>query len=188
MSIPLANPKVMVDPGALGDLFEGASRPGHFQGVLTVVAKLFGLVRPDVAVFGEKDYQQLVLIRRMVADLNFRVDVIGAQTLRESDGLAMSSRNRFLEPEQRRQAAVLSRALRIAVRAAMEGADAGSALRVARTEIGTAPAIDLDYVAITGEDLSPLPNQTPSGATGRILVAARLGSTRLIDNLPVTFG
>ena len=100
-----------VSPGRLGDVLEGAVRPGHFRGVLTVVAKLFGLVRPDLAVFGEKDYQQLVLVRRMVADLCLGVEVVGGETCREPDGLAMSSRNRYLDPEARARAAALPRAL-----------------------------------------------------------------------------
>ena len=103
-------------------MLEGRIRPGHFRGVLTVVAKLFGLVRPDVAVFGEKDYQQLVLIRRMVADLCLPVEVVGAETRREPDGLALSSRNRYLEPEQRRRAVALSRTLYAAQRGRARGA------------------------------------------------------------------
>ena len=108
---PGGDPQVTIDPGPMAAVLEGTTRPTHFAGVLTVVAKLFGLVRPDVAVFGEKDYQQLALIRRMVTDLCLDVDVVGAETVRESDGLALSSRNRFLDPEQRRQALALSRAL-----------------------------------------------------------------------------
>ena len=109
-----ATPGVTVEPGPLGTVLEGAVRPGHFRGVLTVVAKLFGLVEPDVAVFGLKDFQQFALISRMVADLCLDVEVLGADTVREPDGLALSSRNRFLDAEQRRQALVLSRALRAA--------------------------------------------------------------------------
>ena len=115
---PRGRPAVTVDPGPLGDLLEGASRPGHFAGVLTVVTKLLGLVRPDVAVFGEKDYQQLALIRRTVADLELGVRIEGAQTVRDPDGLALSSRNRYLTPDQRTEALALSRALR---RGAEEG-------------------------------------------------------------------
>uniref|UniRef100_UPI0010C76EA2 pantoate--beta-alanine ligase n=1 Tax=Nocardioides dongxiaopingii TaxID=2576036 RepID=UPI0010C76EA2 len=107
-------PQVTVHPGPLGDVLEGRTRPGHFAGVLTVVAKLFGLVRPDVAVFGQKDYQQLVLIARMAADLCLGVEVLGAETRREDDGLALSSRNVYLDPAQRRDAVALGRALRAA--------------------------------------------------------------------------
>jgi pantoate--beta-alanine ligase len=185
---PAGEPEVMVDPGALGDLLEGRSRPGHFRGVLTVVAKLFGLVRPNVAVFGEKDYQQLALVRRMVADLCLGVEVIGAPTERETDGLAMSSRNRFLTPEQRMRAAVLNRALRAAGAAAAEGADPQSALLVAHTEISATVGVEIDYLTITDPDLNVLPVEVAAGTRGRILVAAKLGSTRLIDNLPIAFG
>jgi len=109
-----AQPQVTIEPGPLAGMLEGRTRPGHFRGVLTVVAKLFGLVRPDVAVFGQKDYQQLVLIRRMVDDLCLGVEVVGAETQREPDGLALSSRNRYLDGDERRDAAALSRALRAA--------------------------------------------------------------------------
>ena len=118
---PGGTPLVTVDPGPLATILEGASRPGHFAGVLTVVAKLFGLVRPDVTVFGEKDYQQLALVRRMSADLCLGVEVLGGETVREPDGLALSSRNRYLDPEQRRTATALSRSLRAAQAAARRG-------------------------------------------------------------------
>ncbi len=183
---PGGDPQVTVDPGPPGDELEGAVRPGHFQGVLTVVAKLFGLVRPDVAVFGEKDYQQLVLVRRMVADLCLAVDVVGAETRREPDGLALSSRNRFLEPEQRRQAVALSRTLYAAQAAAPEGLDV--VLEAARAELRAAHGVDLDYLVVTDPDLSELPSVVPPGTAARILVAARVGSTRLIDNLALSLG
>lgn len=173
---------VTVDPGSLADVLEGASRPGHFRGVLTVVAKLLGLVRPDVAVFGEKDYQQLVLVRRMVADLCLAVEVVGAETRREPDGLAMSSRNRYLDAEQRRQAVALHRTLRAAAHAAPYGVDA--ALGSARAELRRAHGVDLDYLEITGPELGPPPTEGP----GRVLIAARVGATRLIDNLPMVLG
>ena len=115
---------------------EGASRPGHFRGVLTVVAKLFGLVRPDVTVFGEKDYQQLALVRRMSADLCLGVEVLGGETVREPDGLALSSRNRYLDATQRQQALALSRALRVAQDAAAEGPDAARAAAPGRADGG----------------------------------------------------
>ncbi len=113
---PGGDPQVTVEPGPLAGILEGKTRPGHFRGVLTVVAKLFGLVRPDVAVFGQKDYQQLALIRRLVADLCIGVEIVGAETERDSDGLALSSRNRYLDEEQRAQALTLSRTLRAAQR------------------------------------------------------------------------
>jgi pantoate--beta-alanine ligase len=176
---PAGGPAVTVDPGPLGALLEGASRPGHFTGVLTVVTKLLGLVRPDVAVFGEKDYQQLALIRRTVADLELGVRIAGAPTVRDPDGLALSSRNRYLSPAQRQRALALSRALR---RGAEEGpSGAGAVLKAATEELR---GIDVDYLALRGVDLGPAPTTGPA----RLLVAARVGTTRLIDNLPLTLG
>jgi pantoate--beta-alanine ligase len=173
---------VTIDPGPLGDVLEGASRPGHFAGVLTVVAKLFGLVRPDVAVFGEKDYQQLALIRRMAADLCTGVDVVGGATVREADGLALSSRNTFLARQDRTDAVALSRSLFAARDAAPGGAAA--ALGAARAVLDEAHRVDLDYFEITAPDLGP----TPPCGPARALVAARVGSTRLIDNLALDLG
>ena len=178
---PDGEPQVTVDPGPGAGILEGTSRPGHFRGVLTVVAKLFGLVRPTAAVFGEKDYQQLVLIRRMSRDLCLGVEVVGAETVREADGLALSSRNRYLDTEQRRLAVTLSRALRAAQDHATYGV---AAARAAATAVLDAePEVAVDYLALLGPDLA----EVDSTATeGRVLVAARIGSTRLIDNLPLT--
>ena len=176
---PDGRPAVTVDPGPLGGVLEGASRPGHFAGVLTVVTKLLGLVRPDVAVFGEKDYQQLALIRRTVADLELGVRIVGAPTVRDPDGLALSSRNRYLSPEQRQQALALSRALRAGAEEGPSGA--GSVLKAATEELR---GVDVDYLALRGVDLGPAPAAGPA----RLLVAARVGSTRLIDNVPLTLG
>jgi pantoate--beta-alanine ligase len=183
---PGGEPQVTVDHGPRATVLEGKTRPGHFRGVLTVVAKLFGLVRPDVAVFGEKDYQQLALIRRMVLDLNLGVDVVGAETQREPDGLALSSRNRYLDPDQRQEAVVLSRTLQAAREVAEYGA--GVALGAARAELRTSKVVDLDYLVITAPDLTDLPEDAPPGTEARILIAARVGTTRLIDNLPLTLG
>ncbi len=185
---PGGPPQVTVAPGALAGILEGKTRPGHFEGVLTVVAKLFGLVRPDVAVFGQKDYQQLALIRRMVADLCIQVEIIGAETERDSDGLALSSRNRYLDEEQRRQALTLSRTLRAAQQAARYGVEA--ALDAARAELRASVGVDLDYLAITTPELDELPadSDIEPGAEARILIAARVGTTRLIDNLPLVIG
>ena len=176
---PDGRPAVTVDPGPLGGVLEGSSRPGHFAGVLTVVTKLLGLVRPDVAVFGEKDYQQLALIRRTVADLELGVRIVGAPTVRDPDGLALSSRNRYLGPEQRQQALALSRALRAGAEEGPSGA--GSVLKAATEELR---GIDVDYLALRGVDLGPAPAAGPA----RLLVAARVGTTRLIDNVPLTLG
>jgi pantoate--beta-alanine ligase len=174
---PDGRPAVTVDPGPLGALLEGASRPGHFAGVLTVVTKLLGLVRPDVAVFGEKDYQQLALIRRTVADLELGVRIVGGPTVRDPDGLALSSRNRYLTAEQRQQALALPRALRAG---ADEGPNGAGAVLKAATE--ALRGIDVDYLALRGVDLGPAPAAGPA----RLLVAARIGTTRLIDNVPLT--
>jgi pantoate--beta-alanine ligase len=188
---PGGEPAVRVDPGPLGGILEGGFRPGFFHGVLTVVLKLFHLTRPDLAFFGEKDYQQLVLIRRMVADTDLPVRVVGVPTVREHDGLALSSRNRYLAPSGRRLALALSAALRAGQRAADDGADPGAALVAGRAAFAGAthgagdgaPAVTLDYLVITDPELGPAP---PSGPA-RMLVAARVGDTRLIDNAPLSF-
>jgi pantoate--beta-alanine ligase len=172
---------VMVDPGPLGSVLEGAIRPTHFRGVLTVVAKLFGLVRPDVAVFGEKDYQQLVLIRQMAQALALGVEVQGCPTVREADGLALSSRNAYLSPAEREQAPALYRALRAGAAAANDGQDA--VLAAARRVVDEI-SLDLDYLALTDPDLGePVPGQD-----ARLLIAARVGKPRLIDNIGLTLG
>jgi pantoate--beta-alanine ligase len=171
---------VTVDPGPLGRVLEGAVRPGHFAGVLTVVAKLFGLVRPDLALFGEKDYQQLTLIRAMARELALGVEVVGVPTVREDDGLALSSRNRYLSPEQRATAVALSRALRAGADAGPQGAEA--VLAAARAVLAAEPALVQDYLELTDIDLGPAPTAGPA----RLLVAARAGSTRLLDNAAVT--
>jgi pantoate--beta-alanine ligase len=173
---------VSVEPGPLGSLLEGATRPGHYRGVLTVVAKLFGLVRPDLAVFGQKDYQQLVLVRRMAEDLCLGVDVVGAETVREDDGLALSSRNAYLSADDRRHAAVLSAALSAGAAAGPRGAAAVEA--AARALLDAQPAVDLDYLALTAPDLA----DSPAYGEARLLVAARVGTTRLIDNVALELG
>jgi pantoate--beta-alanine ligase len=173
---------VTVDPGPLGSLLEGAVRPGHFAGVLTVVAKLFGLVRPDLALFGEKDYQQLTLIRAMARELALGVEVVGVPTVREDDGLALSSRNRYLSPEQRATAVALSRALRAGADAGPQGAEA--VLAAARAVLAAEPGLVQDYLELTDTDLGAAPTAGPA----RLLVAARAGSTRLLDNTAVQLG
>ncbi|HJP75956.1 MAG TPA: pantoate--beta-alanine ligase [Pseudonocardiaceae bacterium] len=173
---------VTVHPGPLGSELEGTSRPGHFAGVLTVVAKLFNIVRPDFAYFGEKDYQQLVLVRRMVTDLNLDVKVVGVPIVREPSGLALSSRNVYLDDEQKRASIALSAALSAGAHAGAEGADA--VLAAANAVLATEPSVQLDYLHLRGTDLGPAPTVGPA----RLLVAARLGSTRLIDNAALLLG
>jgi len=177
---PGGSPLVTLNAGAMGELLEGASRPGHFSGVLTVVAKLLGLTRADLAFFGEKDFQQLALITRMARDLELGVEIVGVPTVREADGLALSSRNRYLSAGQRRAALALSQALR-------EGAartDAQSVLEAAGKILADEPGIQVDYLALTDPLLGPAPANGPA----RLLVAARVGTTRLIDNVPVLLG
>jgi pantoate--beta-alanine ligase len=173
---------ISVDPGPLGGVLEGAVRPGHFAGVLTVVAKLFGLVRPDVALFGEKDYQQLTLIRAMARELALGVEVVGVPTVREDDGMALSSRNRYLTPELRHSAASISAALRAGADAGAQGGDA--VLAAARAVLAAAPDLVPDYLELTDPDLGPAPAVGPA----RLLVAARAGTTRLLDNTEIHLG
>ena len=172
-------PRTTVTPGPLGNELEAASRPTHFAGMLTVVLKLLQIVRPDRAFFGEKDYQQLVLIRQMVADLNVDVRIVGVPTVRESDGLAMSSRNRFLDPEERELASALSAAL-LAGRYAASGG-AAAVLDAARAVLDEVTPIATEYLELRGPSLEPAPRFGPA----RLLIAARLGTVRLLDNIGV---
>ena len=176
---PGGEPMVRVNPGAVGELLEGASRPGFFHGVLTVVLKLFLLIRADLAFFGEKDYQQLTVIRLMARDLEVPVQVMGVPTVREPDGLALSSRNRYLSDAERRTALSLSAALRAGVAAAAAGAGADGSLAAATDVLAGRTDLQLDYLVLTDPDLGPPPEQGPA----RLLVAARVGTTRLIDNV-----
>ncbi|PZF84799.1 pantoate--beta-alanine ligase [Micromonospora endophytica] len=179
---PGGEPAVRVDPGPLGTDLEGLSRPGFFHGVLTVVLKLLQLTRPDLAFFGEKDYQQLTLVRRMCRDLDVPVEVVGVPTVREPDGLALSSRNRYLSAVERTVALGLSRALRAGAEAAEAGRDAGAVLAAAHASFGAGgPGARLDYLVLTDPDLEPGPVRGPA----RLLVAAWVGDTRLIDNAPI---
>jgi pantoate--beta-alanine ligase len=171
-----------VTPGALGAELEGASRPGHFGAVLTVVAKLFGIVGPDWAFFGEKDYQQLVLVRRMTADLWMDVQVLGVPTVREADGLALSSRNVHLDAQERAAAVALSAALHAGAQAGVHGGDA--VLGAAGDVLAAQPAVALDYLALRGPQLGPAPQRGPA----RLLLAATVGVTRLIDNIGLHLG
>ncbi|MFI0089801.1 pantoate--beta-alanine ligase [Streptomyces bobili] len=228
---PGGEPQVRVSAGPMGERLEGASRPGHFDGMLTVVAKLLHLTRPDAALYGQKDAQQLALIRRMVRDLNFGIDIVAVPTVREDDGLALSSRNRYLSPAERRTALALSQALfagrdRHAAQEALRArarevpatharAEALSALgesraaadahavakaapgsvaavrTAARTVLDEAarmtPPLKLDYLALVDpSDFGDIDDDFTGEAV--LAVAARVGTTRLIDNLPLTFG
>lgn len=174
--------RTTVQPGPLAAELEGGPRPTHFAGVLTVVLKLLQIVRPDRVFFGEKDYQQLVLIRQLVADFNLDVAVVGVPTVREADGLAMSSRNRYLDPAQRAAAVALSAALTAAAHAATAGAQA--ALDAARAVLDAAPGVAVDYLELRDIGLGPM----PLNGSGRLLVAARLGTTRLLDNIAIEIG
>ena len=179
---------VTVDPGPLGDVLEGAIRPTHFRGVCTVVAKLFGIVAPDLAFFGEKDFQQLAIVRAMVSDLDLPVRVVGCPTIREPDGLALSSRNVYLSPDERAAATVLYRALRAAEARALAGErDARALVEVMRAEIATEPLVVPDYAEVA-DAVTLVPLDALDGSPARALVAARLGSTRLIDNLALEVG
>ncbi|MEV4677152.1 pantoate--beta-alanine ligase [Actinomadura sp. NPDC049382] len=180
-------PQVTIKSGPMGEVVEGAARPGHFDGMLTVVLKLLNLVRPDAAVFGEKDAQQLAMIRRMVADLNVPVRIVGAPTVREPDGLALSSRNRYLSEPERRTALALSRALRAGADAADDGPDA--VLRAAGAVLDGAatadPPLALDYLVL----VDPATFTPAAGGGPAVLaVAGRVGATHLIDNVHLQLG
>jgi pantoate--beta-alanine ligase len=175
---------VSVEENSLAQTLCGRSRPGHFRGVCTVVTKLFHLLLPDAAVFGEKDFQQLAIIRRLVRDLNFPVEIIGAPTVREEDGLACSSRNQYLNAAERQQAPVLQRALQEARRLVAQGErSAPVVLDAARALIATAPLARIDYLELVdSENLQPILLAGPSSV---IAVAAFFGRTRLIDNIVI---
>lgn len=171
-----------VQPGPLADELEGATRPGHFAGALTVVNKLFNITNCTDAIFGEKDYQQLALMQQMVTDLNMPVQLHGVPVIRETDGLAMSSRNRYLSAEERELAVTLSAALTAGAHVGDHGADA--VLSTARAVLAERPEVDVDYLELRGPGLGPVPEE----GEARLLVAARVGTTRLIDNVGVLLG
>jgi pantoate--beta-alanine ligase len=179
---PAGSPEVSVDPGPLGERLEGASRPGHFRGVATVVAKLLHAVGPARAYFGEKDAQQLAVIRRAVRDLSFPIEIVACPTVREPDGLALSSRNRRLTPEQREAAGCLFLALSEAAELARGGErDAAKLVAAMAREVGATPQARLDYAAVVDEETFDEVREISRPA--RALVAARFGEVRLIDNL-----
>jgi pantoate--beta-alanine ligase len=172
-----------VSVSGVSERWEGEVRPGHFDGVATVVAKLLLSVRPDVALFGEKDFQQLVVVRRMAADLNIPAEIVGVPTVREADGLAMSSRNAYLSDEERRQALALPRALEAARAAILSGTGVADVLEEAKNSLRGGGFSRIDYFALVdAESLEPI--DAPQGET-RVIAAAVIGSTRLIDNIPI---
>jgi pantoate--beta-alanine ligase len=175
---PDRTPQVWVTARDVANQLEGPNRPGHFDGVLTIVAKLFNAVRPDAAFFGEKDYQQLTLIRRMVADLDVSVQIEAVPTVREPDGLALSSRNLFLSADERPSALSLSRALQAGRDAA---GNAAAVLNAAHAVLSAAEGVKVDYLELRSAELGPAPLSGPA----RLLVAATIGDTRLIDNIAI---
>jgi pantoate--beta-alanine ligase len=179
--------EVRVTPGSTADRWEGAVRPGHFTGVLTVVAKLFHLIEPDLACFGQKDIQQLTLIKRMVRDLDWPIEIVAVPTVREPDGLALSSRNAYLGVEDRARARVLSRALLAAHQAWCEGETRGQAIEQRmRQELKTTPDVSVDYIAIVEpQTLTPV---SVVNAETVVAIAGRVGGTRLIDNIVLARG
>jgi pantoate--beta-alanine ligase len=178
---PRGEPAVRIDPGPLGSILEGAARPTHFAGVLTVVTKLIHMTRPEATFFGEKDYQQLTLIKRMVSDLDLPVRVHGVPTVREADGLARSSRNEYLSAEERKLAGAVPTALAAGVTAAELGRSAEAVVGAAELELMRV-GLTADYVALTDPELGPAPERGPA----RLLLATQVGQTRLIDNTPIT--
>lgn len=178
---PHGSAEFATEPGPIGEIFEGAARPGHFAGMLTVVRALLTAIDPGFAVFGEKDYQQLALIRQMVADLAISTTVIAAPTVRESDGLAMSSRNRFLGPTQRMQATAINCSLAAAADTADHGGLPADVLAAAADVLRDAD-LTPEYLDIVGENFVDVPAAGPA----RVLVACRIGNVRLIDNQSVT--
>ena len=173
------NRSVFVEENSLSNVLEGKSRPGHFRGVCTVVAKLFNILQPDAAVFGEKDFQQLAIIRRMVRDLNYKIDIVAVPTVREEDGLACSSRNAYLNAEERKQAAVLRKALLAAKDFGQTSAK--EVVDLVRKIISQAPLARIDYVdLVDAETLQPIDSAKPNSL---LAAAVYFGKTRLIDNI-----
>lgn len=177
---------VRIDPGQVATRFEGATRPTHFAGVLQVVAKVFNLVRPDVAYFGQKDAQQLALITTMVRDLDMGIDIVGVPIVRDSDGLALSSRNTYLSPEERTTALALVQALTAAREAARGGLSPAETERLLGETLAGTTGVDVDYATIVSPET--FQGVSSNARTGLAIVAARVGATRLIDNMEVSFG
>ena len=177
----LRDRSTFVEVTTLSRTLEGKSRPGHFRGVCTIVAKLFNILAPDAAVFGEKDFQQLAILRRMVRDLNFKIDIIGVPTVREADGLACSSRNQYLNADERKQATVLHKALLAAANAGKKSAE--EIIDLVKKLIGEAPLARIDYIdLVDAENLQPIGVVRPNSL---VAVAVFFGKTRLIDNIRI---
>lgn len=173
------NRSVFIEENSLSNVLEGKSRPGHFRGVCTVVVKLFNILQPDAAVFGEKDFQQLAIVRRMVRDLNYKIDIVAVPTVRDDDGLACSSRNAYLNSEERKQAAVLRKALLAAKDSGRKSAK--EIVDLTRKIISEAPLVRIDYVDLVDADtLQPVESVKPNSV---LAVAVFFGKTRLIDNI-----
>lgn len=180
---PHGEARVRIDPGPTAKVLEGATRPTHFAGVCLVVNKVFNRVRPQVALFGRKDAQQLAIIRQMVRDLDMPIQIVGVDIVRAEDGLALSSRNAYLSASERSRALVLSRALLNGAQLAQEGADAAQVVDAVRQMIVSEPGVELDYVALVDPvDFTPV-TQGPADVV--LAVAAKVGTTRLIDNTEV---
>ena len=167
----------------VSDRWEGEARPGHFDGVATVVAKLLSAVRPDIALFGEKDFQQLAVIRRMTEDLQLGVEILGVPTVRDEDGLALSSRNAYLSPDERERALALPQALNEAAKAILSGTPVGEVLSRAKERLTSAGFSRIDYLALV--DAMTLEPLDEPGGPMRLIAAATIGKTRLIDNIAV---
>ena len=177
----LRDRSTFVEETTLSRTLEGKSRPGHFRGVCMIVAKLFNILAPDAAVFGEKDFQQLAILRRMVRDLNFKIDIIGVPTVREADGLACSSRNQYLNADERKQATVLHKALLAAANAGKKSAE--EIIDLVKKLIGEAPLARIDYIdLVDAENLQPIRVVRPNSL---VAVAVFFGKTRLIDNIRI---
>lgn len=184
---PGGAPVVTVHAGAIGDVLEGAHRPGHFDGVLTVVTKLFNLTQPDLAFFGQKDAQQVIAVRALVRDLSIPAQVVAVPTVRDADGLALSSRNVFLSPVERTRALVLSRALNAADAAARAGGSLAEVLEAGRHTLAEVPQVEVDYLDAL-DPVTAVPLEPGYRGETVIAVAARVGETRLIDNVVTRIG
>lgn len=181
-------PVIELSPGIVGAHLEGASRPTHFGGVALVVTKVLNLTQPHVAMFGEKDAQQLAVIRAFVRDLDMPVEIIGVPIVRDTDGVALSSRNQYLSDEERVHARALSRALGVASQAAAAGAAPALVIAAARQVLDVEPGVEVDYVALVDESTFQPLTSTAGPVQARLLIAARVGTTRLIDNAAMTVG